>query len=188
MAHKTASIWKYVHTTNGWRYCKPVMKANHEIDPRRVFVGGRIEEYPSGQFYLHIAGKWLPVEPVEAVNSLRTTGKVKSRRYASVGCGRGWRAPLKRILSEEFIRSKVRDCGQNAIPKAPVTISVNAKIRLLFSVGSWHLLDSPGTGQKLGTIYRGRGHSRAYWLLRLRLRCRRQRLHAEHRMERLGPT
>jgi hypothetical protein len=26
------------------------------------------------------------------------------------------------------------------------------------------------------------------WLLRLRFRCRRQRLHAEHRMGRLGPT
>jgi hypothetical protein len=46
MAHKTASIWKYVHTTNGWRYCKPVMRANSKIDPRRVFVGGNIEEYP----------------------------------------------------------------------------------------------------------------------------------------------
>jgi hypothetical protein len=27
-------------------------------------------------------------------------------------------ALLKRILSEEFIRSKVRDCGQNAIPQS----------------------------------------------------------------------
>jgi hypothetical protein len=41
--------------------------------------------------------------------------------------------------------------------KAPVTISVDAKIRLLFPVGSWHLLDSPGAGQKLGTLYRGQG-------------------------------
>ena len=38
--------------------------------------------------------------------------------------------------------------------KAPVTISVDAKIRLLFPVGSWYFLDSPGTGQKLGTLYR----------------------------------
>src|SRR3984885_582998 len=78
--------------------------------------------------------------------------------------------------------------GRMPSRKAPAIISVDAKICLLFPVGSWHLLDSPGTGQKLGTLYRGRGHNRASWLLRLRLRCRRQRLHAEHRMGRLGPT
>ena len=56
MAHKAASIWKYVNTANGWRYCKPVMKANHKIDPRRVLVMGKIVEHPTGQYYLHISG------------------------------------------------------------------------------------------------------------------------------------
>src|ERR1700733_2190524 len=78
--------------------------------------------------------------------------------------------------------------GKMPSRKAPVIIFVDAKICLLFPVGSWRLLDSPGTEQKLGTLYRGRGHSRASWLLRLRLRCRRQRLHAEHRLVKMGPT
>src|ERR1700735_963786 len=59
--------------------------------------------------------------------------------------------------------------GRMPSRKAPAIISVDAKICLLFPVGSWHLLDSPGTGQKLGTLYRGRGQNRAAWLLRLRL-------------------
>jgi hypothetical protein len=40
MANKTASIWKYVNTANGWRHCKLVMKANHKIDLQRVFLPG----------------------------------------------------------------------------------------------------------------------------------------------------
>ncbi|HMH08484.1 MAG TPA: hypothetical protein VK579_17550 [Terriglobales bacterium] len=71
MAHKAASLWKYVNTANRWRYCRPVMKANHKIDPRRVLVKGKAEEYPSGQFYLHMAGQWLPIgeDPVEALRA-----------------------------------------------------------------------------------------------------------------------
>jgi len=62
---------KYVNTANRWRYCRPVMKANHKIDPRRVLVKGKAEEYPSGQFYLHMAGQWLPIgeDPVEALRA-----------------------------------------------------------------------------------------------------------------------
>jgi integrase len=71
MTHKTASLWKYVKTADGWRYCKPVIKSNHKIDPRRVLVKGKIEECPSGQFYLCISGRWLPVgsDPVEALKA-----------------------------------------------------------------------------------------------------------------------
>jgi integrase len=71
MTHKTASIWKYVKTAGGWRYCKPVIKPNHKIDPRRVLVKGKIEECPSGQFYLCIAGRWLAIgnDPVEALKA-----------------------------------------------------------------------------------------------------------------------
>ena len=50
MTHKTASLWKYVKTAGGWRYCKPVIRSNHKIDPRRVLVKGKIEEYPSGVY------------------------------------------------------------------------------------------------------------------------------------------
>jgi hypothetical protein len=79
--HRTASIWKYVKTTNGWRYCKPVMKANHEIDPRRVLVRGKVEEYPSGHYYLHIAGQWLSVgeDPVEALKAQLAVGRTRDR-------------------------------------------------------------------------------------------------------------
>ena len=71
MTHKTASLWKYVKTADGWRYCKPVIKSNHKIDPRRVLVKGKVEECPSGQFYLCISGRWLPVgsDPVEALKA-----------------------------------------------------------------------------------------------------------------------
>lgn len=68
MAHKAASIWNTSTLPNGWRYGKPVMKANHKIDPRRVLVKGKVEDYPSGQFYLHIVGQWCPIgkDPVQA--------------------------------------------------------------------------------------------------------------------------
>jgi integrase len=71
MTHKTASIWKYVKTADGWRYCKPVIRSNHKIDPRRVLVKGKAEEYPSGQYYLSVAGQWIAAgsDPVEALKA-----------------------------------------------------------------------------------------------------------------------
>jgi site-specific recombinase XerD len=105
MGHKAASIWKYVNTANGWRYCKPVMKANHKIDPRRVLVRGKVEEYPSGQYYLHISGKWLPVgeDPVEA---LKAQQKETARLLAIAN---GFELPEAIKQESEAIASAIAD-------------------------------------------------------------------------------
>ena len=64
------------------------------------------------------------------------------------------KALLKRISSESVFGRKSVIVGRMPFRKAPAIISVDAKVCLLFPVGSWHPLDSPGTGQKMGTLYR----------------------------------
>jgi hypothetical protein len=58
------SIYKYVRTDKGWRYCKAAFHPNGKIKPNVVAVSG-VEEK-------HAEGRYLPtetVEPRDAVNA-----------------------------------------------------------------------------------------------------------------------
>jgi integrase len=58
MGLATYSIYKYVRTTKGWRYCKPVYGKNNKLKPGAVLVGGREEAHPEGAYYLNVDGRW----------------------------------------------------------------------------------------------------------------------------------
>jgi len=51
--NRRVSVWKYVKIADRWRYCKPVYGANNKIKPRWVYVNGKPEEHPEGNFYIH---------------------------------------------------------------------------------------------------------------------------------------
>jgi integrase len=51
--HRRVSVWKYVKIGDRWRYCKPVYGANNKIKPHWVYVRGKPEEHPEGNFYIH---------------------------------------------------------------------------------------------------------------------------------------
>ncbi len=53
MANRRASIWKYVKTDTGWRYCRPVVGRNNKIKPNWVRVNGHQEHHPEGSYYIH---------------------------------------------------------------------------------------------------------------------------------------
>jgi integrase len=54
------SIYKYVKTARGWRYCKPARASNDRIKPDVVLVHGAEERHPEGTYCLNVNGKWIP--------------------------------------------------------------------------------------------------------------------------------
>jgi integrase/recombinase XerD len=51
--NRRVSVWKYVKIGDRWRYCKPVYGANNKIKSHWVYVKGKPEEHPEGNFYIH---------------------------------------------------------------------------------------------------------------------------------------
>src|SRR5450759_2459655 len=51
--NRRVSVWKYVKIGDRWRYCKLVCGANNKIKPHWVYVNGKPEEHPEGNFYIH---------------------------------------------------------------------------------------------------------------------------------------
>ena len=52
MANRKVSIWKYVLTAKGWRYCRPVIGRNGKIKPDFVIVNGQPEQHDEGAYYI----------------------------------------------------------------------------------------------------------------------------------------
>jgi integrase len=55
------TVWKYVRTSKGWRYCRPSYSANAKIKPNVVLVDGKEETHPEGAYYLNIDRRWEKV-------------------------------------------------------------------------------------------------------------------------------
>jgi integrase len=75
------SIYKYVKTAKGWRYCRPAYSANRKIKPNAVLVGGKEEVHPEGSYYLNVDGRWEKVgdSPVQAQEEQRR--RLARQRY-----------------------------------------------------------------------------------------------------------
>ena len=52
MANRRVTVWKYVQTGKGWRYCKPAIGRNGKIKPDWVVVNGKQEEHKEGAYYI----------------------------------------------------------------------------------------------------------------------------------------
>ncbi len=53
------SIYKYVKTAKGWRYCRPACGANGKLKPNVVVVGGKEETHAEGYYVLNVDGQWV---------------------------------------------------------------------------------------------------------------------------------
>ena len=51
--NRRVSVWKYVKIGDRWRYCKPVYGPNNKIKSHWVYVKGKPEQHPEGNFYIH---------------------------------------------------------------------------------------------------------------------------------------
>ena len=53
------SIYKYVRTDKGWRYCKAAFHPNGKIKPNVVVVGGVEEKHTEGRYFLNFNSQWI---------------------------------------------------------------------------------------------------------------------------------
>ena len=62
------SIYKYVRTERGWRYCKAAFHPNGKIKPNVVLVSGVEEKHTEGRYFLNFNNQWIDVgeEALEA--------------------------------------------------------------------------------------------------------------------------
>ena len=75
------SIWKYVKTSKGWRYCRPAYSANRKIRPDVVLVAGKEETHPEGSYYLNVAGQWEKVGDSAAQAQEEQRKRLARQRY-----------------------------------------------------------------------------------------------------------
>ncbi|MEJ2008406.1 MAG: hypothetical protein P8Z30_09690 [Acidobacteriota bacterium] len=99
------SIYKYVKTNRGWRYCKPAYSANNKVTPHVVLVDGKEEQHSEGAYYLNVNDQWEKVG-VTAVQAQ----EAQTKRLARQGYERdtGERLPepecRKELLSGSIAR------------------------------------------------------------------------------------
>src|SRR5215468_4572009 len=55
------TIYKYVRTGKGWRYCKAAFHPNGKIKPNAVVVSGVEEKHIEGRYFLNFNNEWIDV-------------------------------------------------------------------------------------------------------------------------------
>jgi len=55
------SIYKYVRTDKGWRYCKAAFHPNGKIKPNVVVISGVEEKHSEGRYFLNFNNQWIDV-------------------------------------------------------------------------------------------------------------------------------
>jgi hypothetical protein len=55
------TIYKYVRTGKGWRYCKAAFHPNGKIKPNAVVVSGVEEKHTEGRYFLNFNNEWIDV-------------------------------------------------------------------------------------------------------------------------------
>jgi len=77
MGLATFSIYKYVRTSKGWRYCKLVQGKNNRLKPDAVLVDGHAE----GAYYLNVDGQWEKVGTSAAAAQDEQRKRLARQRY-----------------------------------------------------------------------------------------------------------
>ena len=59
MALPKFTLYKYVRTERGWRYCRACFHTNGKIIPNTVFVNNKPERHAEGRYYMACSGQWI---------------------------------------------------------------------------------------------------------------------------------
>src|ERR1041384_1442192 len=78
------SIYKYVRTSKGWRYCKPVYGNNNKLKPNAVLVAGKEEVHPEGAYYLNVDGRWEKAGATAVIAQEAQMKRLARQRYEHV--------------------------------------------------------------------------------------------------------
>ena len=55
------TIYKYVRTDKGWRYCKAAFHPNGKVKPNVVVASGVEEKHTEGRYFLNFNNQWIDV-------------------------------------------------------------------------------------------------------------------------------
>lgn len=75
------TIYKYVKTDRGWRYCRPALSSNNKIKPNVVMVKGQEETHPEGCYFFQIDGRWERVSESAAEAQQEQRKRLARQRY-----------------------------------------------------------------------------------------------------------
>jgi hypothetical protein len=93
------TIYKYVRTDRGWRYCKAEYHPNGKIKPNIVITGGVEEKHPEGKYFLNFNNRWIDVGE-DALEAQRK----RQMRLAQIEYERlGGRVPVTDAISTKFL-------------------------------------------------------------------------------------
>jgi hypothetical protein len=81
MGLATFSIYKYVRTLKGWRYCRAAYAPKRKIKPNVVVVAGKEELHPEGSYYLNVGGHWDKVGDSADQAQEEKTKRLARQRY-----------------------------------------------------------------------------------------------------------
>ena len=100
MTNRKVSIWKYVKTPNGWRYCRAVLGSNNKVRPDLVLYKKQVQEHSEGYYCLNIGGNWIAV----GESSIEATKRQKDEQARLAATARGWAIINAPIAAAETIR------------------------------------------------------------------------------------
>jgi len=81
MGLATFSIYKYVRTLKGWRYCRAAYAPRRKIKPNAVMVAGKEEVHREGSYYLKVGGHWGKVGDSADQAQEEQTKRLARQRY-----------------------------------------------------------------------------------------------------------
>lgn len=103
MTNRKVSIWKYVKTPNGWRYCRAVVGSNNKVRPNFVLYQQRLQEHSEGHYCLNIGGKWIAI----GESSVETAKRQKDEEARLAAAARGWNIINAPVAAAETISDAI---------------------------------------------------------------------------------
>jgi hypothetical protein len=84
------TIYKYVRTGKGWRYCNAAFHPNGRIKPNVVVVSGVEEKHTEGRYFPKFNNRWIDVglDALEAQRKrlLRPNDGIRTALWGESGC------------------------------------------------------------------------------------------------------
>ena len=105
MTNRKVSIWKYVKTPNGWRYCRAVVGSNNKVRPNFVLYQQQVQEHPEGHYCLNIGGKWIAI----GESSVEAAKRQKDEEARLAATARGWNIANAPAAPAETISDAIAD-------------------------------------------------------------------------------
>ena len=132
------SIYKYVRTDKGWRYCKAAFHPNGKIKPNVVLASGVEEKHTEGRYFLNFNNQWIDVgeDGLEAQRKrLLRLNQMEYERLSgtSPAAARAGRPTVVEFSGRKVIKDEVETYLANLeLAKRPCT-TINDKRRFLTS-------------------------------------------------------